>query len=174
MGVTECGYIPGALYILSSFYKRSEIGKRNSFFFLGNGIASATSGLLAYGILPLGRSHPQMKGWMWVFVIEGSMTVFVAVLLLLLLPASPQDPIAVSRFSIFTAREHQILVARVVQEDSAKRQAGRKLNVREIFGTLGNWRIWPHVLIAIALIAPTSAIGTYGPTLIKGFNFDSE
>lgn len=89
LGVTECGYIPGklqhaapvqarltpvgSLYLISTFYKRDELAKRNSFFFLGSGLASATSGLLAYGLLPLGQKYPQLHGWQYLMIIEGEL-----------------------------------------------------------------------------------------------------
>ena len=46
----ESGFIPGSLYTLSSWYKNSELSRRFGFFFLGNGIAQAGGGLLAYGM----------------------------------------------------------------------------------------------------------------------------
>jgi hypothetical protein len=93
LGVVECGYIPGklragippvvvvsrlmashdetgSLYVISTFYKRSELAARNSFFFLGSGLASATTGLLAYGILPLGDRFPSRHGWQWMMISE--------------------------------------------------------------------------------------------------------
>lgn len=63
----------GSLYLISTFYKRDELAKRNSFFFLGSGLASATSGLLAYGILPLGQKYPQLRGWQYLMIIEGQL-----------------------------------------------------------------------------------------------------
>jgi MFS family permease len=68
LGVVECGYIPGALFVISTFYKRSELAARNSTFFLGSGLASATTGLLAYGILPLGDRFPSRHGWQWMMI----------------------------------------------------------------------------------------------------------
>jgi hypothetical protein len=45
---------------------------------------------------------------------------------------------------------------------------------RDILGTLGNWRVWPHVLVAISLITSTGAVGTYTPALINSFSFGSK
>jgi len=105
------------------------------------------------------------------------MAILVAILFASILPASPLKPSALlfPKLSLFNERERQILVARVNNDDAAKRNSAKKLGVKkDILGTLGNWRVWPHVLIAICLIAPTGAMGTYTPTLIKGFKFESE
>ncbi|WWC69063.1 uncharacterized protein I206_102999 [Kwoniella pini CBS 10737] len=174
LGVTECGYIPGALFIISTFYKRSELATRNSIFFIGNGLASATSGLLAYAILPMGTRFPQHKGWQWLMIVEGCMSIFVAVLLLLFLPASPLKPRPLFLpIRVWTPRQEKILAARMVRDDAKNNASSYQITFRDVRDTLANWRIWPHVLIAICLISQTGALGTYGPTLIKGFNFDT-
>ncbi|OCF38132.1 hypothetical protein I316_00356 [Kwoniella heveanensis BCC8398] len=174
LGVTECGYIPGALFIISTFYKRSELATRNSIFFIGNGLATATSGLLAYGILPMGTRFPSHRGWQWLMIVEGCMAMFVALMLLLLLPASPHCPKPLFLpIRIWTPQQEKILVARMVKDDEKNKRSNHRLTVKDITGTLSNWRVWPHILIAICLISQTGALGTYGPSLIKGFNFDT-
>ncbi|WVW87157.1 hypothetical protein I302_109214 [Kwoniella bestiolae CBS 10118] len=174
LGVTECGYIPGALFIISTFYKRSELATRNAIFFIGNGLASATTGLLAYGILPLGARYPHLKGWQYLMIIEGCMAMFIAILLIMLLPASPHIPKPlILPIRLWTPRQEEILLARMVKDDEVNKKSNHRLAIKDITGTLSNWRVWPHVLIAICLISQTGALGTYGPTLIKGFNFDT-
>lgn len=130
-------------------------------FFLGNTTATATSGLLAYGILPLGKRYTQLWGWQWLMIIEGSMAMFVALLIIAFLPGSPDRPRPLFiPIRYFTDREERILAHRVVLDDRAKSASSRRLTKQEILSTLGNWRIWPHVLMAIAYIAPTACLGT--------------
>lgn len=103
------------------------------------------------------------------------MAVFIAIVFICFLPASPSSPQPMFlRIQYFTERERQILVARVVQDDKAKAVVAKRLQFKEIFAALGNWRKYPHIIAAISLIAQTSALGTYTPTLIKGFSFDSK
>lgn len=68
LGMCESGYIvsveamllvrltdkvgqPGGLYTITRFYKKDETSKRFSIYFIGNMFATATSGIIAYGIL---------------------------------------------------------------------------------------------------------------------------
>jgi len=105
------------------------------------------------------------------------MAILVSLLFVALLPTSPTNPrpLLFPKFSFFNEREREVLLARVHNDDAAKKNSAKKLEVgKDIIGTLANWRVWPHVLIAMALIAPTGAMGTYTPTLIKGFKFGSE
>ncbi|GAA5897685.1 hypothetical protein JCM6882_000068 [Rhodosporidiobolus microsporus] len=173
LGCVESGFIPGSLYTISRFYKRDELAARNAAFFLGSGLASATTGLFAYGILRLaGRGG--YAGWQWLFIIEGLLAVGVAIFFFLVLPQSPQKPtpFLFPRLNYFNERERHILAARVVHDDAQKAQSASRIGPKEVWKTVSNPRIWPHVLIAVSLIAPTSALGSYVPTLIKGFGFD--
>ncbi|KAE8541474.1 hypothetical protein D1P53_002835 [Cryptococcus gattii VGV] len=172
LGICECGYIPGALYTISTFYKRSELGGRNAVLFIGNVLVSGVGGLMASGIL---RLHGALKPWQYLFLIEGSLSIFCFFVFLTFLPNSPQNPFPLlfKRFTLFTPREREIILARVIIDDEHKFDSHRPLTRQEIFGTLGNWRNYPHVLAAISLISTTAAMGQYLPTLIKGFGFDT-
>lgn len=164
--------IPGALYTLSTFYKKTELGSRTSLFFLGNMLVSGVGGLLAAGILQIrGWLHP----WQYLFLIEGLMAIFCALLFLILLPDSPERPVPLffSGLTLFTEREKEIIRARVVLDDVNKAKGRRPLTRKEIVDTLLHWRNYPHLLHAIACIGATSAMGQYGPLLIKGFGFST-
>lgn len=164
--------IPGALYTISTFYKRSELGGRNAILFIGNVLVSGVGGLMASGIL---RLHGALKPWQYLFLIEGSLSIFCFFVFLTFLPDSPQNPFPLlfKRLTLFTPREREIILARVIIDDEHKLDSHRPLTRQEIFGTLGNWRNYPHVIAAISLISTTAAMGQYLPTLIKGFGFDT-
>jgi len=49
----ESGYIPGGLYVLSTWYTKRELALRTALYFVGNMLASATTGPIAFGILRL-------------------------------------------------------------------------------------------------------------------------
>lgn len=61
LGVTEAGFFPGALYIISTWYDRNEMGTRYAIFYMSAALAGAFSGLLAYLIAKMdgvaGRCH---------------------------------------------------------------------------------------------------------------------
>lgn len=67
LGFAEAGYIPGAVYTLSTWYTRGELSKRVAIFFFGMFGGNAVSPLLASGILLLdGRRG--VRGWQWLFL----------------------------------------------------------------------------------------------------------
>lgn len=69
LGFAEAGYIPGAVYTLSTWYVRRELAKRVAVLFFGMFGGNAISPLLASGILKLEGRHG-LRGWQWVFMCE--------------------------------------------------------------------------------------------------------
>ncbi|KEQ66408.1 putative pantothenate transporter [Aureobasidium melanogenum CBS 110374] len=72
LAVFEAGFFAGAVFYLSLFYARGELGFRIAIFFGSALLASAFSGLISYGVFQVKSSHVQ--GWQLLFIIEGSLT----------------------------------------------------------------------------------------------------
>ena len=67
LGLAEAGYIPGAVYTLSTWYTKRELPKRLAVFFFGMFGGNAVSPLLASVILKLDGQRG-IKGWQWLFL----------------------------------------------------------------------------------------------------------
>lgn len=67
LGFAEAGYIPGAVYTLSTWYTKRELAKRVSVLFFGMFGGNAISPILASGILKLDNARG-LKGWQWLFL----------------------------------------------------------------------------------------------------------
>ena len=78
LGVTEAGLFPGVAYYLTMWYTRDEMQLRQAMFFSAASIAGAFSGLLAFGIAKM-DGVGGYEGWRWIFLLEGMLTVVVAV-----------------------------------------------------------------------------------------------
>jgi MFS family permease len=69
LGVLEAGFFPGFAYLLSTWYTRYELQKRNAVFYLIGSMASAMSGILAYGIMQM-NGLAGLAGWRWIFIVR--------------------------------------------------------------------------------------------------------
>ena len=78
LGITEAPFYPGALFLLSLFYTRKEIAFRISILYSGNIVATAVAGLIAAATFATLDHHLGLKGWQWLFIIEGAVTFGVA------------------------------------------------------------------------------------------------
>jgi sugar phosphate permease len=63
LGAIEAGFFPGCAYLLSCWYPRYELQKRNAVFFAIGSMASAFSGILAYGFSQL-NGHGSGSGYL--------------------------------------------------------------------------------------------------------------
>ena len=103
LGVFEAGFFPGCAYLLSCWYPRFELQKRNAVFYLIGSMASAFAGILAYGFSQLknhgsgpawwGQHYGPTKldptivpgvlsgiaGWRWIFILQGVLTCVLAI-----------------------------------------------------------------------------------------------
>lgn len=72
LGLTESFQFPGLTYVISRYYRRSEVTTRISFFMLASaGLAGGFGGLLASGLLALGNIVDGIESWRNIFFVEG-------------------------------------------------------------------------------------------------------
>ncbi|KAL2831547.1 major facilitator superfamily domain-containing protein [Aspergillus cavernicola] len=175
LGLAEAGYIPGSIYTLSTWYTPQELGRRVAILFFGMFGGNAISPLLGAGILRL-HGFSGLSGWQYIFLIEGIATMIVALLLLLVLPTSPQQPkpLFLNGLIRFSEREQHILTARQGLENSPSMnlsaQAGIPLST--VRKTVLNYRRWPHFISTACVFSTWSPLTTYTPSIIMSLGFD--
>jgi MFS family permease len=138
-----------ALYI-KSFYTNKELGLRFAAFWSSNAIAGCLSGPLALGLLALDGRHG-LRGWQWLFLIEGVLTCFLAVIAFLYLPHSATTPKVFfgRRFSVFTPHQATILTMRTLRDDPGKSHGYHStVKLVDIKDTFLDWKVCGHVVTA--------------------------
>lgn len=193
----------GALYYLSTWYKREETSFRVSLFFFGQMFASATSRLISAGLLNLSGRHG-LAGWRWIFLgkwwslptdnqsrdgsrqytdtighyvtVEGLITIFAAIVFTLFLPPSVVDSkplISGGRWSYFTERQTHILRNRVLLDDPRKARGDIEITGRDIWNTIRQPQIIQHCFVTLVAMSGMQALTTYTPSLIESFGFSA-
>lgn len=149
LGVVESAYYPGSLFLISSFYKRSELGLRSSILYAGAQIGSAFSGLIAAGITQGLDGALGLKAWRWIFLIEGSITVFVAILAFFILPDWPSTTKWLTPAERAVAEWRLIKDAGQVDEDHGSWEAGFK-------AAFSDWRLYVFAVMFMCNMVATS------------------
>ncbi len=135
IGVFEAGHFPAVMYIASSWYTKSELSKRMSIIQFNTSTGPLISAFLqtaAYN--GLNGTHGR-SGWRWLFIVDGIISLPLALLVLFLLPDIPRTQNA---GWIFTEKELELAKKRVPQE--AKVYATFKK--RDIKSWLGTWQLY--------------------------------
>ncbi|KAK7206464.1 MFS transporter [Myxozyma melibiosi] len=89
IGFAEAVFYPGVMFYLSCWYTKYEIAKRSAIFVTGSWVSGAFSGLIAYGIMKNMDGARGLEAWRWLFLIEGVITVAVALVSIFILPELP-------------------------------------------------------------------------------------
>lgn len=113
LGILEASFFPGALFLISKWYKHNELGSRTAILFCGGIISNAFGSLLASVILDNMQGVLGYAAWRWLFFVEGSATVIVALCAMFILPDFPET----SRRGWLTEMEIRLAVRRM-HEDS--------------------------------------------------------
>ncbi|KAG6814214.1 hypothetical protein H0H92_000891 [Tricholoma furcatifolium] len=111
LGFVEAAFFPGALFLLSKWYKKEELGLRTAILYGGNIISNAFGSLLASGILSRMQNKLGHAAWRWLFYIEGSLTVAISIIVIFVLPDFPTNTRSLSP-------EERALAIRRMEEDA--------------------------------------------------------
>ncbi|KAJ3994211.1 major facilitator superfamily domain-containing protein [Lentinula boryana] len=98
-------------FLISKWYKRTELSQRTAYLSSGSLIASATGSLIASGILGVMDNALGVATWRWLFFIEGGLTVFVALCAAFILPDFPE-----TSSGWLTAAERSLAIQRIQEE----------------------------------------------------------
>jgi len=175
LGLAEAGYIPGSIYTLSTWYQKRELGTRVAIFFFGMFGGNALSPILASGILQLdGRQG--LTGWQWIFILEGVFTIVVGILLLLVLPGSPDEPRPLLTRGIvrFSNQDQYILQERLFKDDAEKRVGAQGMAIpwKLVRQTVLHYKRWPTLLSSFCVFSTWSPLTTYTPSIYVDLGFN--
>ncbi|KAE8391000.1 major facilitator superfamily domain-containing protein [Aspergillus alliaceus] len=159
---------------LSNFYKHHELSIRLGFWYSAQALADVLAGFLAYGILHL-RGYAGQPGWRWLFLIEGSFTLVLAILSFLFLPPSVTQTASWARGKKgwFTEREEVILVNRILREDPSKgsMRNNEPLTAKLVWQSFKDYDLWPLYMIGLIFLVPYTTVSQYFTLLMKDFGF---
>ncbi|KAJ4387591.1 hypothetical protein N0V93_008186 [Gnomoniopsis smithogilvyi] len=163
LGFVEAPFFPGAVFLMSSWYTRAELTRRISWFYSGSALANMFGGLLGAAILGNLDGDYGLAGWRWLFIVEGTITIGIAILAVFFLPNYPTTTSWLSEEEKTFAAWR--LLADVNEEDERHAQstiAGLKLALRD-------YRLYFFVLFQhISLLSQTfqyffpAIVGTLG------------
>ncbi|EME87423.1 uncharacterized protein MYCFIDRAFT_26809 [Pseudocercospora fijiensis CIRAD86] len=168
VGMLESGFAPGVLLILSSWYKKAEQSKRFGVYISAAVLSGAFGGILAGAITGNLEGHYGIRGWRWLFIVEGAATIgwaFIAVFLLLDFPANTKK---------LSARERELAVSRLQTDNVTSRTDGgeRLSSMQALKQSLGSWRVWLMVA-GYMVIVGSSTLSYFYPTLVEGLGYTS-
>lgn len=113
LGVAMSGVYPGLTYLISTWYTRKEQQLRFALMQSGEVIVLATGGIVNFGLNQLdGRGG--IKGWQWMFIVQGAIAAFMGVVTYWWMVDFPEN--AHRSFFFLTPEESEIAAARIEKD----------------------------------------------------------
>lgn len=89
VGLAESAFYPGMQYVIGSWYRKDELAKRSCIFHTSSAIGTMFSGYLMAAVYHLGGKGG-LKGWQWLFIIDGVISLPIAIAGFFVLPDVPE------------------------------------------------------------------------------------
>ncbi|KAM0787530.1 hypothetical protein ACM66B_003601 [Microbotryomycetes sp. NB124-2] len=163
LGATEAGLFPGVVLLLTFFYPRDRMQTRIALFFSAATIAGAFSGLLAYGIGFMDGING-WRGWRYIFLLEGLLTVVVGAVSYFTLVDRPQTAKWLSE------DERAWVIYRKATETSTT-GVGENSHIswRLVKLAFSDFQCWLGIAFYLSILVPLYSVGLFMPSLILSF-----
>ncbi|QKX54969.1 uncharacterized protein TRUGW13939_02059 [Talaromyces rugulosus] len=135
-GIFESGAMPGAFYIIGSWYRTSEISRRSTIFMFSSVGGQMFSGYIQAGLYKNMNHTLGLASWRWVFIFDFLISVPVAILGFFCCPNEPKS----TKPWWMTEKEREMCVERLANENRDAMKATWDLSaVKRI---LTSWQLW--------------------------------
>ncbi|CCH44318.1 putative membrane protein [Wickerhamomyces ciferrii] len=183
LGITEAGLFPAISFQLSMFYCKGEMQLRQAIFYGAASVAGAFSGILAFGIAHM-SGVGGYRGWRWIFILEGLLTIVVAAIALFTFPDFPE------KVKFLNEREKKFVLWRLSNDNNTVKDNNEDLQTRKPnfnkFNDSNDYNLWKnlkiafmdfqiylHLLLYYGIISPTYGISLFLPTVVKALGYST-
>ncbi|KAL4795679.1 major facilitator superfamily domain-containing protein [Aspergillus venezuelensis] len=166
LGFVEAAHFPGCLYFLSAWYTRKELGFRTAALYSGYLISGAFSGLIAADITGNMDGKLELRAWRWLFIIEGAITIFVAICAIFILPNFP-------RTTGWLSEEEKQLAAWRLEEDIGEDDWVDSEQQSFLHGAMlafSDVKTWILMLLILCIVSSAS-VTNFFPTVVETLNY---
>ncbi|SFS26352.1 MFS transporter [Pseudomonas sp. NFACC42-2] len=161
LGVAEAGFFPGILVFLNRWYPAGRRAQVTALFAIAVPMAGVIGGPLSGGILEHFHDLGGLRGWQWMFVIEGAPVILLGLVVLKCLPDSFET------VKWLAPEQKQHLREQLHQEEHRK-------SITSFSAILSNPQVWLLVAVYFAVMLAVNTLAFWMPTLIHGAGIGSD
>ncbi|KAJ9661449.1 hypothetical protein H2201_006480 [Coniosporium apollinis] len=165
LGTFEAGFFPGCVYLVSCWYVRYEVQKRLAAFYLTSSLIGGFSNILAYGLMQM-EGVAGVRGWQWIFIIEGLLTVTIATIAWFIIIDFPDK----AERKGFLNHSEAAFIARRIENDRGD-AIPDGLTWGKFFKHLTDWKLWTFALLFMSTTMPAYAFAYFTPVIIRGMGY---
>ncbi|KAI6867133.1 putative MFS transporter [Hortaea werneckii] len=163
LGMAESAFFPLVIYYQTMFYRRGELARRLAIFYAASSIAYAFGGLLAFGTFQIDGGS--IFHWKYLFVIEGSLTMCMAVVAYIFLPRSAAT-------AWFLNEEEKKLAFYRIQIDSSA-VVEEKFKLGQAVKIMKHGTSWVILAIEVCLGIPLQSVSLFLPQIVARLGYST-
>ena len=158
LGLAEAGFFPGIILYLSYWFPARQRAKAVARFMTGSAVTGIIGNPLSGFIMDAMNNVAGLRGWQWLFLLEGIPSMLLGVAALFYLTDGP------ALASWLPASERNWLTERMRREERHREQR----HGESLLQTMANPRVWLLCLLYFTVAMGSNSFGLYLPTLIEG------
>ncbi|KIK39170.1 hypothetical protein CY34DRAFT_14582 [Suillus luteus UH-Slu-Lm8-n1] len=149
LGFAEASLFPGAIFLLSVWYKRDELAVRAT-------------------LISCGSMFSNGFGSLWLFYIEGGITIIVAIGAMFILPSFPHNT------KWLTPEERSLAISRLADDGYGTLVGpGKKTTIQGLWDSLLDWKVW-WFAVTLFIYHIALSFGAYFPTIVATMGYDTK
>ena len=157
LGVAEAGFYPGVILYLTYWFPPRRRANVIALFMTAVGVSSVIGAPLSGAILQFADGLLSLRGWQWLFLLEGLPSVLTGIAFLIMLPDRP------SHAKWLSPTEAAAVTADIQREDKSRKQA-TLVSAGHAFTSL---RIWIFALSYMTGTIAIYAVSFWLPTIVQ-------
>ncbi|ATP45699.1 MFS transporter [Pseudomonas putida] len=161
LGAAEAGFFPGILVYLNRWYPAGRRAQVTALFAIAVPLAGVVGGPLSGSILAFMHDAAGLRGWQWMFLIEGAPVILLGLVVLAVLPERFEQ------VAWLDAQQKAALRAQFGQEDQRK-------PVTSFAGILASPAVWLLVAVYCAVMLAVNTLAFWMPSLIHTAGIGSD
>ena len=165
LGVAEAGFFPGIILYLTYWFPSEIRARKVALFMTAIAISNVIGSPVSGAIMQYTDGIAGMRGWQWLFLLEGIPSVIVGALVFVLLPNGPKTA------TWLTPAERDLILQRVEEDHAAKKDLDHKHNFIDAFK---DGRVWALSLVYFCGVVCFYAVNFWMPTIIQELGVDKK
>ena len=172
LGISMSGIYPGLTYLISTYYPRRYQQLRYGFLQSGEVTILATGSIVNFGINKTLNGAHSLASWRWMFIIQGSITLFLGLMTYFWIPHFPDNA---GRTAKFLTKEEIDHVLATIDEDRSDAGKPEPFNLRAVMIPFLDPKLYAFAALFFLLNLVSTALSYFLPIILQsGMGFSSD
>ena len=159
LGIVESGFFPGVILYLTFWYTRRHRAKMVALFMTAIPLSGVLGGAVSGWILARMSALGGLRGWQWLFLLEGLPSVLAGLAAVLFLENGPRDA------NWLSPEQKELLVERLAEEEENKRAEGHSSH--HFADAFRNLNVWLLCFVYFGYVMGSYGVSFWLPQIIS-------